>query len=88
MGVWKRATTPEEKRIIMAGLEDAWNFPPDMRLGQLLVNAMTARQLDNKWPAKPADVLQGLFYIEDEDLLGVITQWVQEKFPPTASTSA
>ena len=89
MGVWHRATTPEARHIILAEIEAQWNVPPDMRLGQLIYNAVGWWLLNNKKPAAARDISNKIFYIEDDDLMTMITAFVTEKYPrrDSASTS-
>ena len=57
-----RAETSEEKRAIVERLYAAWLLVPELRLGQLIVNA--TRNLTQF----PGDV----FYIEDETLADAV----------------
>ena len=55
-----RANTPDEKRAILNRLLAVWCSYPDLRLGQLLDNAVMVR----------ADTLGvGLYNLEDNDLI-------------------
>lgn len=58
-----RAKTPAQKRIIMERVLVVWEKHPELRLGQLLENAV-------------ADVTPfELFYIEDERLAVTLEGW-------------
>lgn len=54
------AVSAEHRKAILAKLEEAWAASPDLRFGQLLVNALRG---------EPADLSQALFYIQDESLV-------------------
>ena len=60
----KRALTPEQKRALLDQLLAAWLEAPNLRLGQLIVNAVGGRHL--------ADI----FYREDDDLLANVETFV------------
>ena len=61
-----RALTPDQKKAVTDALIAAWLKHPDMRLGQLLTNALSVGP-----PAKQPSQ----FYVEDFELV----RWV-EKF--------
>lgn len=88
--VWKRANTPEEKDRVLREMLHLWNVPPDLRLGQLVYNAVTERLVRNKRPAAGRDIGREIFYIEDDDLLTTIAAFVMNHYPPkdSASTSS
>lgn len=90
MTVWKRASTPEEKRRLLEELEPLWNAPPDMRLGQLIYNAVNHWLGQNKKPRGSRHTSDAIFYIEDDDLLTTIALFVKDQYPPgePASTSS
>lgn len=88
MGAEKRADTPEERQRLLEELGKLWNIPPDLRLGQLLHNAVSHWLLENKKPCKDRDVADHLFSLEDDDLLTTVAKFVMEQYPPKASTSS
>jgi len=85
MTVWKRASTPAEKSVIMHDLETSWNVPADLRLGQLIVNAVSKHLKDTGQMCNDRAVSFALFYMEDEDLRDAIDKFVN---PPTPSTTS
>lgn len=88
MGQWKRAGTPEERERLLGELLGLWNVPPDLRLGQLIYDAVTEWAVRNKKPAASRDISRMIFYIEDDDLLTTIAAFVKEHYPPKSSTSS
>lgn len=58
MGVPKgRAATDDEKAAVLASVLEAWRKKPELRLGQLLVNAV------------PGFYSAPIFYVEDDELV-------------------
>ena len=59
----------DPKRIdrILKLIEKAWKKYPDLRLGQLLVDALPKKFEDN------------VFYYEDDDLEDDFTKWIEGK---------
>jgi len=90
MGQWKRAHTPAEKQRLLEELTPLWAASGDMRLGQLLYNAMNAWLVENKRAATARDMSREIFYVEDDDLLTTVAKFVKDQYPPkdTASTSS
>lgn len=90
MTVWKRANTPEEKQRLLEELTPLWITTGDMRLGQLIYNAVSEWCLVNKRPASARDISREIFYVEDDDLLTTVAAFVKDHYPPkgTASTSS
>lgn len=66
MDVTGRAQTPEQKREVVERLLASWLAIPELRLGQLIVNAMQAAA-----PFYGAD----LFYVEDRKLLAQVVDY-------------
>lgn len=66
-----RAVTPEQKRAIVEAILAAWLVLPELRLGQLLVNAMPA----------PNEHMR-LFYAEDAALALATFDLVAPHLPP------
>lgn len=56
---------PKRIYIVMSDIMHEWEKYPDLRLGQLISNAMHGSGVD-------------LFYIEDEELVEVIKKYVKE----------
>jgi hypothetical protein len=83
-----RAETPEDRERLLAELGKLWNIPPDLRLGQLIYNAVGFWLLKNNKPCKARDVSDAIFEAEDDDLLTTIAKYVMENYPPRASTSS
>lgn len=59
----KRAKTDEAKTEVMLQLLELWKSEPDMRLGQLLVNA-----------ARPTIGHCDIFYVEDRALVELVQE--------------
>lgn len=57
-----RAQTPEQKRAVIEAVYAAWCASPDLRLGQLLMNAL--------W-----NVSSVPFYVEDFALVRLLAEW-------------
>lgn len=66
-----RADTDEKKRAVVDAVLAAWLAVPDLRLGQLLVNAMPA----------PNEHMR-LFYAEDCDIALATFDFVAPRIPP------
>lgn len=64
-----RAHTAGEKRMIVERLYEAWLRVPELRLGQLLDNAVMAG--DDDW--------QTVFIVEDELLVAIVEQWIEKR---------
>lgn len=62
----RRADTPEEKRAVIESLYVAWLCFPELRLGQLIVNAM------------PRNVDDILYNLEDLSFETLLSEFVQE----------
>lgn len=90
MTVWKRANTPFEKSDLVEAIGELWTETGDMRLGQLIYNAVVHWNLRNKKPSASRDISRQIFYLEDDDLLTTIALFVRDQYPPkgTASTSS
>lgn len=88
MPVKGRAETPEERERVLDELGRLWNVPPDMRLGQLVYNAVGYWLLENNRPAGARHIADAVFYLEDDDLLTTVAKFVTEQYPPKAATSA
>jgi len=82
MPLWKRASTPGEKHELIKTIESQWNIPPDLRLGQLIYDAVTYWNVKNKRPAAERDISRSIFYIEDSNLLAAVTLFVRDHYPP------
>jgi|AntRauMFilla1563_2_1112583.scaffolds.fasta_scaffold05793_3 hypothetical protein len=65
MQIENRAFTPEEKKVILDDLLEAWLKVPELRLGQLLECA------------KPKG-LDDIFYIEDKTLIKNIQKFIKD----------
>lgn len=60
-----RAVREHEKSVVLDRILRVWLQEPDLRLGQLITNAMVH--------------MDGLFYVEDEDLAKILEKWVAER---------
>lgn len=61
------ARDPARIPIILDQVREAWETMPDLRLGQLLINA-----------ARPKGQTEfDLYYVEDDVLLDVLQDWVE-----------
>jgi hypothetical protein len=60
-----RALTPEQKRIILESILNSWLKYPEMRLGQLIVNAIRSSEI----------IPIPLFYIEDNVLEDIVIEF-------------
>ena len=61
-----RANTTELKRRIVERVLEAWGQAPELRLGQLLVNAASVG----------TNAMPGVYYIEDLDLVNALDAFV------------
>lgn len=61
----RRALTPEQKKQVMDEVLIAWLQKPELRLGQLLENALSKHETQ-----------LSLFYVEDLDLTKHLKEWV------------
>lgn len=68
-----RAETYEQKREAVDKILGAWMCTPTLRLGQLIDNAISS----TRSPALDLDTR--LFYIEDEDLVDEVTQYILKR---------
>lgn len=75
------------KAMLLDSIGEQWSDVPDMRLGQLIVNAVNYWCQQNGRSTNPRDMEREIFYAEDDDLLTTIAKFVQAKYPPKASTS-
>jgi len=64
-----RANTPDEKRAILNRLLAMWCAYPDLRLGQLLDNAIHVR-------ARTLSV--GMYQLEDNELIAAVEQFAKD----------
>lgn len=62
-----RATTPEQKRVVIERLYECWLKQPELRLGQLIVNATYEVH------QRSGDI----FYVEDEELVKLVEDFVK-----------
>ena len=69
-----RAETYEQKREAVDKLLGAWMCQPTLRLGQLIDNAISPTS-----GAMTSRVPPPLFYIEDEELVDTVTQYILKK---------
>lgn len=67
-----RAVGEHAKRVVLDRILRVWLQEPDLRLGQLITNAMVHTD--------------GLFYVEDEDLAKVLEEWVKRLAEQKAGT--
>ena len=65
--------TPEVKRAVLAELLAAWEYLPEQRLGQLLMNWLASTYPDHL-PSRPLSVLG---YMEDGDLAHNVRLWAR-----------
>ena len=65
-----RAETYEQKREAVDKLLGAWMCQPSQRLGQLINNAIQSTK---------GETSTRLFYIEDNDLVDTVTQYILKK---------
>lgn len=72
-----RASTHMEREQLLYDLMECWNCVGDMRLGQLLVNAMNATNYKDSF----SDLGDFLFYVEDRVLLAVVREFVRDHYP-------
>lgn len=63
---WKRADTDIRRMIVVTELLECWHKRPYQRLGQLIVNALRT---------KDEFLGTNLFFIEDTDLVNMITKF-------------
>lgn len=77
MNLPKRALTSEQKRIVVERILVAWESWPELRLGQLLFNALASMVHDDAsdGPSNENMLLQ-LFNIEDMELSSIVSIWV------------
>lgn len=88
MGASRKPLTAEQRHRFLMELEAHCNALPDMRLGQLIYNAVGFWLLWNKRAAAERDIAHALFYLEDDDLLTTVAKFLMEKYPPKAATSS
>ncbi len=66
-----RALTPDQKRAIIERVLIAWERSPQLRLGQLVSNAIAIETAH----AEAADRVRRLYYVEDEALVDMLETW-------------
>jgi hypothetical protein len=66
-----RARTADARAAVLRAIGAAWDAAPNLRLGQLLDNALVRA-------TSPYGVIDRLFYVEDADLADVVTSYVAE----------
>jgi len=71
-----RAQTPEEKRMIVTRLLEAWVLVPELRLGQLIENVLA-----HDVGANTGFLAVRLFQAEDEAFVAMVEQWVRARCP-------
>jgi hypothetical protein len=75
-----RAVTGEQKKAVLKDLMAAWSIPPDMRLGQLIYNAVNELLVSKGFLASEKEVANFIFYVEDEKLALIVYQWVEAHY--------
>lgn len=75
---WKRPSTAAEKRDFVDTVTPMWITSGDLRLGQLIYNAVGYWLLKNKKPAAARNIADSIFYTEEEDLLLMIELFVKD----------
>jgi hypothetical protein len=64
----KPPRAPERIAPMLDQIREIWERTPDLRLGQLLVNTIN-RERQQRVPHSGGELLNVLFYMEDEELL-------------------
>ena len=71
-----RATLNFQKREVIQSILETWMATPHLRLGQLLMNSLSIKQVETEDKFPP--LVKELFYIEDYTLLDLIKQFAAE----------
>jgi hypothetical protein len=74
-----RAYTYEDRREIVDKALGAWMCKPSLRFGQLIVNAITENLVCNGVKPTKENIETKIFYIEDEALAQVLTDYITRK---------
>lgn len=75
-----RASTPEERKKLLQQLEKLWNVPPDLRLGQLIYDAVHLWLISAGKPSGDHGISNAIFYVEDNELLAIIGEFVMRNY--------
>ena len=87
MGMHGRADDPNEQAAVLEELYLAWKIPPDMRLGQLIYNAVCWDLVETGQTASEHGIASRIFYAEDFKLADTVKRFVAEKYPPKEEVS-
>ena len=69
-----RAETDAQKYQIIKRVFHSWKKKPSLRLGQLISNSLTLHLLKGQKPTSPEEVEKLLFFVEDEQLVGILEE--------------